>query len=514
MTEAPHTGLALDGVTVGFAPERIAVADTSFTLAPGERALVCGAAASGKSTLLAAAAGVVPRFVSTQRFAGTVALGGVDHGTRTSHDLFQAIGCVFQNLDDQLWDLSVEDVIAFPLENRGVAPADIRTRLGRLIGGLELERLLGRRVLTLSGGERRMVALAAALASSPDLLVLDEPTTGLDPAARVRLVNALDAAMSDGRMLLAAEQDMRALQGSVDRVLLQREGRITADLAIAEAKANHASWKAAGLIPPVAPTIRRARSRPGPVVLDAAGLVTALRRSNGTPVLQGVDLALRGGEITGLIGVNGAGKTTLFRALLGLAALAQGRVVVAGEDATAWTPAKRARRIGYLPQDVRRLLFNLTLRDEVAFAVTGDPRRLGEPVTVAVAEGALGDAGLADRAEASPFALSAREQAVLGLVCLNVTRSPVVILDEPLIARDLAGRAMLDRFLDQARSEGRAVLLASHDLDLVDAVADRLLILNRGRIAGNDDVQGGWRSPAFAALGWPAPELPALEAVP
>jgi energy-coupling factor transport system ATP-binding protein len=246
----------------------------------------------------------------------------------------------------------------------------------------------------------------------------------------------------------------------------------------------------------------------GPVALEVAGLRTRLRRADGEPVLQDVALSLRAGEVVGLVGRNGAGKSTLVQAVLGLAAVAAGRIVIGGEDAAGWTVARRARRIGYLPQNMRRMLFNLSVQDEVAFALTGDPSRIGDAAVRVRAAEALRPYGLADQAEASPFALSARAQALLGLACLEAASPAAAILDEPLLARDVHGRAMLDLFLRNARQAGRAVLLISHDLELVDDLCRRLLILDGGRIVFDGPTPDGWRSPAFQALGWPVPAQP------
>ncbi|WP_449415744.1 ABC transporter ATP-binding protein [Ochrobactrum teleogrylli] len=164
----------------------LAIAEASLDIRDGERLLVCGAGGSGKTTLLNAASGIVPRLITPQVFGGDVTLNGKPISSMSKDELFSTVGVVSQNVEDQLWDLSVEDLIAFPLENRGLAKDAVRTRIDDLLNELELNALRGRRVLTLSGGERRMVAMAAALAAEPKLLILDEPTTGLDPAARHR----------------------------------------------------------------------------------------------------------------------------------------------------------------------------------------------------------------------------------------------------------------------------------------------------------------------------------------
>ncbi|MGO1074220.1 energy-coupling factor ABC transporter ATP-binding protein, partial [Inquilinus sp. CA228] len=214
--------LEIKALSVGFAPAKPAILPTSFRIEPGGRLLLCGANGSGKSTLLAAAAGVIPKLSRPPHLAGSVRLGGAELGGLPRTELFRRVGIVFQNLDDQLWDLGVEDLIAFPLESRALPRLRVRDRVLQLVSALSLEALLGRRVLTLSGGERRMVALAAALATGPELLVLDEPTTGLDPAARQRLAGLLARLGGDLPMLLAAEQDAGALAAVADAVLLQK----------------------------------------------------------------------------------------------------------------------------------------------------------------------------------------------------------------------------------------------------------------------------------------------------
>jgi energy-coupling factor transport system ATP-binding protein len=368
--------------------------------------------------------------------------------------------------------------------------------------------LIGRMVLDLSGGERRMVALAAAIAANPRLLVLDEPTTGLDPAARARLAAVLGdlrSGTSVSPTLLIADQDAAALAPVTDRLALLAEGRIAAELPLHEVMSRPHLWQTAGVLAPGQRRPARRAGMAGAVQLEVRALRSARRRARDMPVLTDVNLTLRAGEVAGLIGANGAGKTTLFQGVLGLTPCSAERIAIAGEDARSWTPARRARQIGYLPQNMRRVLFNLTVIDEAAFAIAADTRAMREASVRARARAALERYDLGGRAEANPLSLSAREQALLGLACIDAARCRVAILDEPLLARDVLGRTMLERFLAGLRADGRAAILISHDLELVDDIADRLLILERGQLGFDGPTAEGWQSQPFARLGWPQP---------
>nr|WP_210259845.1 ABC transporter ATP-binding protein [Martelella sp. HB161492] len=487
----------MKNVTVDFGGASPALADVSLRLGEGARHLVCGAAGSGKSTLAQTLAGMIPKLITPSGFSGEVIFSGAAEG----EDPFRAIGVVIQNVEDQLWDLSVEDLIAFPLENRGLPRPDIRARVADLIREFGLEALKGRRVLSLSGGERRMVAIAAALAGGPEFLVLDEPTTGLDPAARIRLVEML--ARRRDETLVVVEQDPAAVAGLVETVSLLSSGALSPAMPLAAVFAEDRLWIDAGILPPQRkPSLPRSIEA-GETVLAVNGLETALSRSNGTPVLENVSFALAEGEVVGLIGKNGAGKTTLFQSILGLAAVKAGSIAIAGEDAGRWTVARRARSVAYLPQNMRRVLFNMSVLEEVLFAVTGGGKRNGDAEEKARA--ALEKYGLSGHAEANPFALSSRQQALLGLACADASGARIAILDEPLLARDIAGRAMLDRFIETMLASGRAILLISHDLELVDDVTSRVLVLSDGVIACDRPTAAIWTDDAFAALGWPGP---------
>ena len=497
--------LNIANLTIGFGGAAPVFADTNCMLDEGQRLLVCGEAGSGKSTLLGVAAGLIPRLIPVAEFSGQVELAGRSLPSLTKKELFDTISFVSQNSEDQLWDICVEDVIAFPLENKSVERSAIRDRLTELMTEFGLEALSGRRVLTLSEGERRMVTIAAAIVSSPSILVLDEPTTGLDPAARVRLSNILRKVLDSTPTLLISEQDPLPLRSVIDSIALLRRGGISPSMPPKMVLRQDAAWIDAGILPPMrAPPARQTVERGRPL-LTVSGLASQLSRSRGNPVLKDVSFDVRAGEVLALIGRNGAGKTTLFKSILGLTKTTSGSILLDGMKADNWSVAARARKIAYIPQNMRHILFNMTVLGEVIFAITASSASSSDPAVIARAKAALERYALSDLAEANPFALSARQQALLGLACADATGALVAIIDEPLLSRDIKGRQMLELFISSMQSSGRAVMLISHDLELVDDLATRLMILDNGTIAFEGTPEEGWKSDPFRSLGWQTP---------
>jgi energy-coupling factor transport system ATP-binding protein len=498
--------LRVANLTIGFDDSKRVIADAQCRLEKGERLLICGAAGSGKTTLLQAVAGLIPRLIPVRSFSGSVEFENRPLSALSRDELFGAISFVSQNVEDQLWDINVEDVIAFPMENRGLDRLSIRSRLTELIKTLNLSRLCGRRMLTLSGGERRMVAIAAALAVTPVVLVLDEPTMGLDPESRVRLSRVLEKVTGSISGLLVSEQDPTSLGKVIDTISLLKDGSLSAPYAKEHILPLAEPWLESGLLPPNRSRQNRIPSSRGRPLLSVAGLRSALLDSNGRPVLNELSLGIEADEIVALIGRNGAGKTTFFKSILGLSKTSAGSIAIDGVNADRWSPAQRARKIAYMPQNMRHILFNMTVIDEVIFAITSSP---ATPTTTRKVRNDAGAAleryGLSALSDANPFALSTRQQALLGLACADAARSLVAIIDEPILAKDINGRRLLNAFLRSMQDSGRSVMLISHDLELVDDVSTRLVILDRGSITFDGGVDKGWQSAAFAALDWTAP---------
>ncbi len=291
----------------------------------------------------------------------------------------------------------------------------------------------------------------------------------------------------------------------MDTISLLKDGKLSAGLPRDELFRRTDPWVEAGILPPNRVRSQRPTSIKGRTLLAVSDLTTGLRRSHGEPVLKEVSLDIQAGEVVALIGRNGAGKTTLFKSILGLTQISQGRISLDGARCESWSAARRARKVAYVPQSMRHILFNMTVIGEVIFAITASTASAEDQAVTDAATALLRRYGLADLADAIPFALSARQQSLLGLACADAAGALVVIVDEPLLARDIKGRQMIDLFVSSMVKSGRAAMLISHDLELVDDVATRTIILEGGAIAFDGGVNEGWRSPAFSALGWAAP---------
>jgi energy-coupling factor transport system ATP-binding protein len=425
---------------------RPALSDASLAV-EGGLTVVAGPSGGGKSTLLRIFNGLVPHFHGG-RIAGSAAVLGLDVIATSTRKMARHVGFVFQDPELQTIYNVVDREVAFGLENMGVPSRQMSGRVEEALHAAGVAHLAGRAVRTLSGGERQRVALASALAMRPELVVLDEPTSQLDPEGVQMVLAAATRPVADGRSVIISEHRLEQLVRRASGLVLVDGGTLTT--------ADPAMWH------PPAPPVRSARL--GPLGGEAWSLRRVGAGFDGQLVLDGVDLTGRSGEIVALGGPNGGGKTTLLRLIAGSLAPLSGSV---------W---RRPGRIAYLPQNPAALLHRPTLRAEVSFTL----ERSGELEPPEVIMGELGLLPMADR---YPRDLSCGERQRSALAAVLPGNPELVLLDEPTRGIDPSARGALVALISRLRDRGASVVLATHDDDLRNAVADRVINVRDGKVA-------------------------------
>jgi energy-coupling factor transporter ATP-binding protein EcfA2 len=501
---------------------RASLYDISLRIEPGTFTVLAGVSGSGKSTLLRALSGLVPHFhggVAT----GELHVGGLDVRDHGPGELAAVCGTVFQEPETQVVMGGVRAELELPLEHRGEPAGSVARAVEETALGLGVAHLLDRRTDTLSGGELQRVAIAAAMVHDPPLLVLDEPTSQLDPVAGDELVWQLRRLNEDwGTAVVVAEHRLERCLPAADRVIALIDGRIACDAAPREfldwaaaqappALATPAArlFSLAGLRPIPASvkeahtTLRASRAAPADhrsaddVVFEhdigAKGrhdppqrprrLRSLLRRNgrdtqpalvlkdvwheveDGPTILRGISLTLEPGERVALMGRNGAGKSTMLRIAKGLEEPTRGRVDRAGE--------------------VALLLQN-----------PGDYLVHGHAVEDAGVAG-VAAAGLAGREDANPRDLSGGERQRLALeVVLDGDRPAIVLLDEPTRGMDRIHKDALAARVRELAEDGAAVMVATHDTEFAASLANRIVLLGQGVVIADgppEEVLGGGR---------------------
>lgn len=504
-----------------------ALRDIDLAFKPGESALIAGASGSGKSTLGRACIGLVPHFHGGD-LIGRVLVDGLDTRQHPVYRLFGRVGLVFQNPDAQLFNQTVEAELAYGLESLGLTSAEIERRLAWVSDLMGLRALLSRPPHTLSGGEKQRVVVAAILALRPRLLVLDEPFAHLDADGAMALRSFLAAIRAEGIGLLIIEQRLHEFIAEADRLIVLHRGRVVADGPPRQVLSQEIEAYSLNLPPLV--RLFRAQGWPGtPLSLEEALRdcpIMACKEASeqrivpgrsvsspapplvamdgvwfsyaGRPVLRGIRLTLTRGECVALVGRNGAGKTTLVKHFNGLLKPERGVVWVLGRDTRMVTVPELARHVGFVWQNPNDQLFQATVRDEV---LTG-PRELRtyDPEWWETLFRRLGLTPLLGR---SPFRLSEGQKKRVAFAAALAIRPELVVLDEPTAGQDELFRRELAALIAEWRSQGRTVVLVTHDLEFAAEHADRWVALADGQIVADGPpavVMADARAMAMAGL--------------
>lgn len=460
-----------------------ALKDVDLSADAGSLTLVCGASGCGKSTLMKALTGLVPQMTPGE-LDGVVRINGRNLADVALTDVGHLCSSVFQNPRTQFFCDTVAEELAFCGENYGRERATLRQQSERAAKLMGISHLMEHKLTTLSGGQLQKVALACALASGAPVLLADEPTSNLDPAAISEVRAALKVLKEQGLTIVVVEHRLHFLRGLADQVLLMESGRVTRRWNGAEffsmGQAQRRSLGLRTLVDPGPPEtwvgqvqagrqekqVGRQENReatPSQVRLSCRGLSFAYGAS---PVFEGLDADFPAGQITCIAGANGVGKTTLVRVLCGLAAPSSGSISLDGVPASRKT---RRSACALVMQDTGRQLFSDTLAGELTIGASHASGQSGEQL--------LADFDLANLGERHPLSLSGGQKQRLVIAAARATGRPIVILDEPTSGVDARHLDSITATLRRIADEGAAVVVVTHDGEFAAACADRLITL-------------------------------------
>lgn len=509
--------------------DRLALDDISFEIHRGEVIGVIGPNGAGKTTLCFAMKGIIPHKTGGA-WGGELEVCGLSVRTESTAKLVSHVSMTFQNPETQILGTTVEEDLAFTPESLGMEPEEIRSRMNEVMETVRLPPDYKKRApFCMSGGEKQRLAIAASIISAPDIIILDEPTTELDPVGKAEVLKIVgNLAGSGENTVIVVEQDIDYLVTVADRLLVLEEGKIIAQGPTREvmakteflkkAKINVPDvsllWKQMGFDHkyPVFLTVEEARTA---LVLEKLtetdpSIIGENMEKAGKPaedgdipqaafyehtvfsygeriILSDISQSVRRGDFIAVLGKNGAGKTTMVKHLNGLLKPVGGRVCVCGRDTAECSVADLAHNTAYVFQNPDHQLFNQTVEEEIAFG----PRNLGwdEAKVREAVERAMEISGLGEWRKETPLALERGLKQILILACVIAMDVDIFVVDEPTTGLSKTYKDRIGGILDRLNQEGKTILLVTHDMRFVAEHARNIWVVQDGNIA----LQGGIR---------------------
>jgi len=495
------------------------LAGLSLGLDRGERILLLGPSGAGKTTFLLSLAGIIPQVIYAET-AGTIDVAGVDARNTPPALLARSVGLLFQDPDAQLCMPTVEEEVAFGLENLGVSPDAMELRIRSALDAVGLTSRRALRIDRLSGGLKQRLALADILAMAAPVLLLDEPTAHLDPRGTREFFDVLERITPPG--LILVEHKLEHVVPLITRVVaLNSEGRMLIEGVPATVFGQHAPLlDATGIWLPPATRVAHAAGldgdiltldhlhaairssadtahrilqtlpsprlpvAPGPAAISVSGLSYTYAR--GPQALRDITLRVAEGDFLALVGSNGSGKTTLALHLVGILQPPPARVTILGRD-IANTPSREIPSlIGYVFQNPEHQFVTDTVLDEVRYTLRR--QGLGESEATAEARNVLARYGLAPMVDLHPYQLSQGAKRRLSVLTVLAGAPRVLVLDEPTFGQDARTNHALLAEMVRLSEQGLTVLVITHDMDAVGQFARSVAIMHEGRITHHGAV--------------------------
>jgi len=467
----------------------------SFTLDEGETLLIVGPSGAGKSTLIMTLNGVIPSVVAGE-LKGSVKVFGKNPAEEGVAEMAKYVAYVFQDPESQIIAFTVEEEVAFGPENLLVPPSEIGERISEALKVVELEAKRHAPTDPLSLGEKQRVAAAAALAMKPRLLILDEPTSHLDPASARRFYRYI-ASLKEKATLIIVEHRIDYVYRLVDKVLYLDDGEAKfygkpeeffSEISM-EQLLDKGIWVPESLLirsrlsrVDLAASLRKQGSEVGNKVRESAVAVESLHfRYDGGFELVDVNFEARRGDVTCIVGPNGSGKTTLLKLVAGILKPQEGKITVLGGKPS-------LSKVAFVMQNPEYQFVARRVVEDVAASYVARGFSREEALKKAYRDLEL--AGLLHVAECSPFELSQGQKRIVSILSVLALDRELILMDEPTYGLDRRYSVKVAQQAESMAREGKAVLLVTHDTWLVPLICDRLIALREGRVVYAGSLKG------------------------
>lgn len=451
--------------------EKNGLKDINLTIHDGEVVLLCGESGCGKTTLLRLINGLIPNYYEGE-LEGEIFINDQEVNKLPLYETAKLVGSVFQNPRSQFFNVDTTSELAFGCENKGLAIAEINSRIGETVSDLKIEPLMNRNIFHLSGGQKQKIACASVSTCHPDIFVLDEPSSNLDTFAIDDLRQLIGIWKRKGKTIVIAEHRLYYLYELVDRIIYMKDGKIEKEFNAEQIKKTNVEEIAGmGLRPLSLKNIIRStdmytKSMDNLTICD---LVFSYKRK-----LTAINIGLLNipkGSITAIVGLNGAGKSTFARCLCGLNKRC--KVTLANNDRI--YKGKHCLKCTYMVmQDVNHQLFTESVLDEVLLSMEEQNTKKAEEILISL--------NLLRMKERHPMSLSGGQKQRVAIASAIASNKEIIIFDEPTSGLDLRHMKDVSENIKQLQKMGKTIFIISHDLEFIFRSCTHVLHLEKGEV--------------------------------